>query len=712
MRLFGTDGVRGKAGDFLDSFLAMRLAMAAGIYFKEYHGCEYENSGDSQNSYENSSILNAEIYDNHANLNVENAENAVNSNAKNYAKHDNLANSSTTNALNADKYEISSKTQSNNVNLSKTQNNCKNSGTLNAKNCEIYENSMNLNAVNLNNAKPENSVNLSTKNTDNYEISSKATNCEIYENAENSTNSSTTNALNADKYELSSKAQKGGINSSHKSTLNTKIHANTANSANLNSANHDNSANLSDTNSANHEIIANLNTKNPANPSNPEIHANSTNLNSTTPDNIATPHKKSPSKAQIYAHADRTGNILVGKDTRRSGYMIENAIVSGLTAIGYNVIQVGPMPTPAIAFLTEDMRCDAGIMISASHNAYFDNGIKFFDAHGNKLDEDAEAKIEQIYADDRLIQSAKAQDFKIGQSKRIDDVIGRYIVSIKNSFPKHLTLKPLRVVLDTANGASYKVAPTIFKELGAEVIVLNDEPNGLNINENCGALHPANLAAEVKRLRADVGFALDGDADRLVVVDERGEIAHGDSLIGVLAVFLKEQGKLNSAVVATIMSNGALKDFLNAHKIDLQSCQVGDKFVLEKLKAVGGNFGGEQSGHLVFTDYAKTGDGLIAALQFSALMLTKNQKASKILSEIKPYPQVLENIKVAQKKDLSRLKGLKELESALKKDKIRSLFRYSGTENVLRLLLEGEDAKVLDAKMKEVVKFFKGALDG
>lgn len=719
MRLFGTDGVRGKAGDFLDSFLAMRLAMAAGIYFKEYHGCEYENSGDSQNSYENSSILNAEIYDNHANLNVENAENAVNSNAKNYAKHDNLANSSTTNALNADKYEISSKTQSNNVNLSKTQNNCKNSGTLNAKNCEIYENSMNLNAVNLNNAKPENSVNLSTKNTDNYEISNKAA------------NSSTTKALNADKYEISNKAQKCGINSSHKSTLNAEIHANptnlnAANSANLNSAKHDNSANYNDTNSTNHEIIANLNTKNPANPQNsanlnsintantttPE---NSTNLNTenlATPENPAIPHKKPPSKAQIYAHADRTGNILVGKDTRRSGYMIENAIVSGLTAIGYNVIQVGPMPTPAIAFLTEDMRCDAGIMISASHNAYFDNGIKFFDAHGNKLGEDAEAKIEQIYADDRLIQSAKAQDFKIGQSKRIDDVIGRYIVSIKNSFPKHLTLKPLRVVLDTANGASYKVAPTIFKELGAEVIVLNDEPNGLNINENCGALHPANLAAEVKRLRADVGFALDGDADRLVVVDERGEIAHGDSLIGVLAVFLKEQGKLNSAVVATIMSNGALKDFLNAHEIDLQSCQVGDKFVLEKLKAVGGNFGGEQSGHLVFTDYAKTGDGLIAALQFSALMLTKNQKASKILSEIKPYPQVLENIKVAQKKDLSRLKGLKELESALKRDKIRSLFRYSGTENVLRLLLEGEDAKVLDAKMKEVVKFFKGALDG
>lgn len=406
-----------------------------------------------------------------------------------------------------------------------------------------------------------------------------------------------------------------------------------------------------------------------------------------------------------------TGKILVGKDTRRSGYMIENAIVSGLTAMGYNVIQVGPMPTPAIAFLTEDMRCDAGIMISASHNAYFDNGIKFFDAHGNKLGEVAEAKIEQIYLNEKLIQSAKAQDFKIGQSKRIDDVIGRYIVSIKNSFPKHLTLKPLRVVLDTANGASYKVAPTIFSELGAEVIVLNDEPNGLNINENCGALHPTNLAAEVKRLRADVGFALDGDADRLVVVDERGEIAHGDSLIGVLALFLKEQGKLKSSVVATLMSNGALKDFLKAHKIGLESCAVGDKFVLEKLKEIGGNFGGEQSGHLVFTDYAKTGDGLIAALQFSALMLSKKQKASEILSTIKPYPQRLENLKISEKKDLSSLKGLKELENTLKKENFNFLFRYSGTENALRLLLEHKDNKALQTKMKEVVEFFRKALN-
>ncbi|MCR2059736.1 phosphoglucosamine mutase [Campylobacter helveticus] len=406
-----------------------------------------------------------------------------------------------------------------------------------------------------------------------------------------------------------------------------------------------------------------------------------------------------------------TNNILVGKDTRKSGYMIENAIVSGLTSIGYNVIQIGPMPTPAIAFLTEDMRCDAGIMISASHNPYFDNGIKFFDSHGNKLSEEIEEKIEQIYFDDKLLESSKVTMEQIGRAKRIDDVIGRYIVSIKNSFPKDLTLKSLRVVLDVAHGAAYKVAPTIFKELGAEVIVMSDSPNGLNINDNCGALHPTNLAEEVKKLRADVGFAFDGDADRLVVVDEKGVVANGDSLLGVLALHLKEQGKLKSKVVVTIMSNGALREFLNKNKIELETCNVGDKFVLEKLKACGGNFGGEQSGHIIFSDYAKTGDGLIAALQFSALMLSKKKSASAVLGQIKPYPQLLHNLKISQKKDLAKLKGLKELKAELDKKGINSLFRYSGTENLIRLLLEAKDSKLLEKEMKGVEAFFRKALN-
>ena len=392
--------------------------------------------------------------------------------------------------------------------------------------------------------------------------------------------------------------------------------------------------------------------------------------------------------------------------------MIETAIVAGLTAVGYNVRQIGPMPTPAIAFLTEDMRCDAGIMISASHNPYYDNGIKFFGSAGNKLSEEAEAEIEKIYFDDDIIAENQKQMLEIGASKRIDDVIGRYIVEIKNSFPKNLTLKGLRVVLDVANGAAYKVAPTIFSELGAEVIVLNDEPNGSNINLNCGALYPQNLASEVIRLRADIGFALDGDADRLVVVDDKGEVANGDSLLGVLAAFLQDNGALKGgAIAATVMSNAALEDFLAKRKIKLIRSSVGDKYVLEKMRENGLNFGGEQSGHIIFSDYAKTGDGLVAALQFVALVLKSGKKASEILAQIKPYPQILLNLKVGEKKPLESIKGLKEIEESLKKEGIRPLFRYSGTENLIRLLLEGKNAEKLQKHMEEVEKFFVKALN-
>ncbi len=259
----------------------------------------------------------------------------------------------------------------------------------------------------------------------------------------------------------------------------------------------------------------------------------------------------------------RTNKILVGKDTRRSGYMIENAMVSGLTAIGYNVIQIGPMPTPAIAFLTENMRCDAGIMITASHNPFYDNGIKFFDGTGSKLCKDAEKKIEEIFNDTHRIKESFATKDGIGQSKRIDDVIGRYIVLIKNSFPKNLSLAGFRIVVDCANGASYHVAPTIFEELGAEVIPIGIKPNGFNINTDCGAMHPEILSRKVRETRADIGIAFDGDADRIVVVDERGEIVDGDKLIGALAVYLKSQNRLaNNKVVATLMSNQALDEYL------------------------------------------------------------------------------------------------------------------------------------------------------
>ncbi len=408
----------------------------------------------------------------------------------------------------------------------------------------------------------------------------------------------------------------------------------------------------------------------------------------------------------------KTNKILVGKDTRRSGYMIENALVSGLTAVGYNVIQIGPMPTPAIAFLTENMRCDAGIMISASHNPFEDNGIKFFDARGNKLGEKDEAAIEKIYFNTELLISEQKTGKDIGSSKRIDDVIGRYIVQLKNSFPTDLTLNDVRVVLDTANGAAYKVAPTVFEELGADVIVINNRPNGYNINDNCGAIHPETLSEKVREYRADIGFAFDGDADRLVVVDEKGELVDGDKLIGALAMHLKSEGRLtNDCVVATVMSNQGFEDFLSAHGIKLVRANVGDKYVLEEMQKNGCVLGGEQSGHVIFSEYAKTGDGLVTALQTMALVLRSGKKASEVLNPFELYPQRLLNMNVVEKKPLESIEGLKEREEQIRADGLRPLIRYSGTENKLRILLEGKSSKKIEKWMAEMEKFFKKALN-
>jgi len=409
----------------------------------------------------------------------------------------------------------------------------------------------------------------------------------------------------------------------------------------------------------------------------------------------------------------KTKKILVGKDTRKSGYMIENAIVSGLTAVGYDVIQIGPMPTPAIAFLTVNMRCDAGIMISASHNPFEDNGIKFFDARGNKLSEEIEAQIEAIAQDKEKLHSAQATGKQIGSAKRIDDVIGRYIVRLKNSFSTELTLQGIRIVLDTANGAGYKVGPTVLEELGAEVIVLHDKPNGFNINEGCGAMHTKDLREAVKQYRADIGLALDGDADRLIVVDEKGDEVDGDQILGALALFLQRTGGLKgNGIVATVMSNQALEDAMTENGLVLYRSNVGDKYVLEMMREHGINFGGEQSGHIVMHDYAMTGDGLVSALQILALLLTTGEKASKALRPFKLYPQKLVNIKVKIKKPLDQIEGL---EDELKKTDalhVRHLIRYSGTENKLRILMEGKDAKVMEKEMERLVGFFEKALNG
>ncbi len=415
----------------------------------------------------------------------------------------------------------------------------------------------------------------------------------------------------------------------------------------------------------------------------------------------------------IYLHKSVvTKKILVGKDTRRSGYMIENAIVSGLTAVGYDVVQVGPMPTPAIAFITENVRCDAGIMISASHNSFEDNGIKLFDAHGNKFPSSVEAEIESIYNDEEKLHESQAMGKKIGKAKRIDDVIGRYIVQLKNSFPVNMTLQGMRIVLDTANGAAYKVGPTVLEELGAEVIVLHDKPDGFNINEGCGALHTKELCNNVIKYRADLGIALDGDADRLVVVDEKGEMVDGDQLLGALGVYLHEQNMLKGkGIVATVMSNAALGDYLQEHGLNLYRCDVGDKNVLEVMKEKGINFGGEQSGHIIMHDFAKTGDGLVAALQVLSLIIAKEKSASAVLRPFSLYPQTLVNVNVQVKKPLDTLDGLSALLSKIESCDMRHLIRYSGTENKLRLLLEAKDAKLMHTKMDELVSFFKKALN-
>ncbi len=407
-----------------------------------------------------------------------------------------------------------------------------------------------------------------------------------------------------------------------------------------------------------------------------------------------------------------TNKILVGKDTRRSGYMIENALVSGLTAVGFDVIEVGPMPTPAIAFITENMRCDAGIMISASHNSYEDNGIKFFDGHGDKFPREVEEKIEAIYANDTLLAESQVTGKKIGKAKRIDDVIGRYIVQMKNSFPLEMTLQGLRIVLDTANGAAYKVGPTILEELGAEVIVLSNKPNGFNINEDCGALHTKALQNAVVKYRADLGIALDGDADRVVIVDEEGEVVDGDQLLGALGVYLHEQKVLKGdGIVTTVMSNKGLADYLNSFGLKLYRSDVGDKNVLEIMKKEGINFGGEQSGHVIMHDFAKTGDGLVTALATLALLIDKKEQASAVLRPFKLYPQKLENLQVKEKKPLEKISGLRERLEGLEKEGIRHLIRYSGTENKLRILLEAKQSKLMHQRMDEMVAFFKKSLN-
>jgi len=335
----------------------------------------------------------------------------------------------------------------------------------------------------------------------------------------------------------------------------------------------------------------------------------------------------------------------------------------------------------------------------------------FFDCSGNKLNTDIEKDIENIFYNDNLLDSSQVTHQNIGKAKRIDDVIGRYIVSIKSSFPVGQSLSGLRIVLDCANGAAYKVGPTIFDELGADLIVLNDAPDGFNINNECGALYPQKLGQQVKKLRADIGIALDGDADRLVIVDENGETIDGDKLIGALAVYLNSQGKLpSSSCVATVMSNVALENYLEENGIELFRSNVGDKYVLQIMKEKNIKFGGEQSGHIIFSDVAKTGDGLASALQVLAMIMQSGKKASEVLNPFELSPQILKNLLVEEKKPLDEIEGLEDLLNKFRAAGLRDLIRYSGTEKKIRLLLEGDNKTDVEKSMDELVEFIKQRL--
>ena len=395
--------------------------------------------------------------------------------------------------------------------------------------------------------------------------------------------------------------------------------------------------------------------------------------------------------------------VVIGKDTRRSSYMFENALTAGFTSTGMDVYLLGPVPTPAVGVLTRSMRADVGVMISASHNSYLDNGIKFFGPEGFKLSDKVELEIEKLLDDE--IEYAASQN--IGMAKRIDDALGRYMEFAKSAFPRKKLLNGLKVVVDCANGAAYKAAPIVLWELGAEVISIGVNPDGYNINKDCGSTHPQNAAKAVLEHNADVGICLDGDADRLILIDNKGNIADGDQLMGLIASQWSSKGKLaNNTLVATVMSNMGLERYLNTLDIKLLRTNVGDRYVVEAMRKFGYNLGGEQSGHIVMTDYATTGDGLMAALQFLNALVESKCTSSELIKVFEPMPQLLRNVMLNNSKSLDNLKvkeSIKAGEDAFG-DIGRILIRKSGTEPLLRVMGECEDPKLLKAVIGNIVE--------
>jgi len=410
--------------------------------------------------------------------------------------------------------------------------------------------------------------------------------------------------------------------------------------------------------------------------------------------------------------AQGVNRVVIGKDTRLSGYMFENALTAGLTASGMNVLLLGPMPTPAIGLLTRSMRADLGVMISASHNPAQDNGIKFFGPDGFKLSDTAEAEIEALVETGVPLMPAE----NIGRAKRIEDARARYIERVKSSFPRQMRLEGVKIVLDCANGAAYTAAPMALWELGATVIPVGVSPNGTNINEGCGSTHPSTAAEMVVAHGADVGICLDGDADRVILIDEKGQVGDGDQFMALMAARWKEEDRLKGdALVATVMSNLGLERFLDARGVRLERTNVGDRYVVERMREGGFNLGGEQSGHIVMTDYATTGDGLMAGLQFVAEMVRSGQPSSELLHQFDPVPQLLKNVRYAAGQTPLDTDGVKAAIAQAEADLSsggRLLIRKSGTEPLVRVMAEHEDADLMARCVDAVVAAVEASVSG
>lgn len=406
---------------------------------------------------------------------------------------------------------------------------------------------------------------------------------------------------------------------------------------------------------------------------------------------------------RVFRRGDHRHRVVIGKDTRLSGYMLEPALTAGFTSMGMDVFLFGPLPTPAVAMLTRSLRADLGVMISASHNSFQDNGIKFFGPDGYKLSDEIELEIEHHI--DNGLSDNLAGPRDLGRAKRIDDAQARYIEHVKHSFPRDLTLEGLRIVIDCANGAAYKVAPAVLYELGADVVTVGTEPDGFNINDECGSTSPQRMCARVRERRADIGIALDGDADRLIICDENGQVIDGDQIMALIARSWKASGKLSApGIVSTVMSNLGLERYLNGIGLDLVRTQVGDRYVVEHMRKHGFNVGGEQSGHIVLKDFGTTGDGLIAALQVLAVLKAENKPVSELCHLFDPLPQLLKNVRFKKGEPLKE----KDVEAAIAEGTARLgksgrlVIRKSGTEPLIRVMGEGDDEKLVNAVVRDI----------